>query len=168
MSYHCPPLSASDQLSDSSLYTLNYHDTYPCPVCGSGELSVLTLTEAFACNFCRHIFSTNLESQSIQMLDSTQSMVWHWTGEKWRYKHRSDRHVTAVVWSFALAIACLPAFMVMLSNYMFPPMDGDGLNRFSIVWTVATLLAHTGIVLWLIAEHYQWPWYVTVKIKLSR
>ena len=58
--------------------------------------------------------------------------------------------------------------MVMLSNYMFPPMDGDGVNRFSIVWTVATLLAHTGIVLWLIAEHYQWPWYVTVKIKLSR
>ncbi|MGD1856025.1 MAG: hypothetical protein ACFB2W_17430 [Leptolyngbyaceae cyanobacterium] len=150
----------------SSLPTLSYHDTYTCPVCAHGELSVLPLMDAFACSFCRHIFTANLEAQSLQMADSVQPMVWFWTGERWRANRRPDGRVTAVVWSFALAIACLPALLVVLSNYMFPPIDGDGVNQFAVIWTAATLLAHVGIVLWLIAEHYQWPWYVTAKIKL--
>lgn len=168
MSYPRYSLSTVNLSSDNPLRKLNYHDTYKCPVCSHGELSVLTLTDAFACSFCRHIFSADLEAQSLQMLDSVQPMVWFWTGERWRYNRRPDGHITAVVWSFALAIACLPALLVVISNYMFPPLDGDGLNQFSIIWTAITLLAHAVIVLWLIAEHYQWPWYVTAKIKLSR
>lgn len=168
MSHQRNVLSPADLSSGDLLRTLNFHDTYTCPVCGHGELSVLTLTEAFACSFCRHIFSANLDSQLLQMVDSVQPMVWFWTGERWRQSGRPDGHITAVVWSFALAIACLPALLIMLSNYMFPPIDSNGLTQFSVIWTVATLLAHAGIVLWLIAEHYQWPWYVTTKIKLSR
>lgn len=168
MGYQRFSLSAPELSSGSSPRTLNYHDTYTCPVCQHGELSVLTLTDAFACSFCRHIFTANLESQSLQMLDGVQPMVWFWTGQRWRKNGGLDGHVVVVVWSFALAIACLPALLVLASNYVFPPIDGGGISRFSIVWTVATLLAHSGIVWWLIAEHYQWPWYVTVKIKLSR
>ena len=168
MSYQRDVLSTSNLSSDNLLRNLDYHDTYACPVCGHGELSLLTLTEAFACNFCRHIFAVNLESQSLQMIDSAQPMVWFWTGERWRHNRRSGSHVTAVVWSFALAIACLPALLIILSNYMFPPIDSEGPNQFSIIWTLITLLAHAGIVLWLIAEHYQWPWYVTTKIRVSR
>lgn len=168
MSYQRYSLSTPELSSGSLLRPLNFHDTYTCPVCGHGELSELTLTEAFACSFCRHIFTANLETQSLQMIDGVQPMIWFWTGQRWRHQYQKDGHVTAVVWSFALAIACLPAMLVMVSNYMFPPIDSDGLNQFSIIWTVATLLAHAGIVLWLIAEHYQWPWYVTAKIKLSR
>ena len=168
MSHQLRSLSTANLSSDNSLRKLSYWDTYTCPVCGHGELSVITLTEAFACGFCRHIFDANLETQSLRMVDSVQPMVWFWTGERWRYNRRSDGHVTAVVWSFALAIACLPALLVIVSNYMFPPIDSNGLNQFSIIWTLTTLLAHAGIVMWLIAEHYQWPWYVTAKIKLSR
>ncbi|MBT9314923.1 hypothetical protein [Leptothoe spongobia] len=168
MSHQRHSLSAPELSSGSSLRTLNYDDTYTCPVCGHGELSVLTLTDAFACSFCRHIFTANLDAQSLQMVDGVQPLVWFWTGERWRHNQRPDGHVTAVVWSFALAIACLPALLVIASNYMFPPIDNAGLNQFSLIWTVATLLAHAGIVLWLIAEHYQWPWYVTAKIKLHR
>lgn len=161
-------LSAPELSSGSLLRTLNYDETYTCPVCGHGELSLLALTDAFACSFCRHIFTANLDAQSLHMVDGVQPMVWFWTGERWRHNRRSDGHVTAVVWSFALIIACLPALLVVMSNYMFPPIDGSGLNQFALIWTLATLLAHAGIVLWLIAEHYQWPWYVTVKIKLHR
>lgn len=168
MSHQRYSLSTTSSSGDRTLRTLNYHETYTCPVCGHGELSLLTLTDAFACNFCRHIFAANLDSQSVQMIDNVQPMVWFWTGSRWKHNRGADGNVTAVVWSFALAIACLPALLVMLSNYMFPPIDSNGLNQFSIIWTSATLLAHAGIVLWLIAEHYQWPWYVTTKIKLSR
>ncbi|NEQ48876.1 MAG: hypothetical protein F6K11_01920 [Leptolyngbya sp. SIO3F4] len=168
MNYQHHSLSAPEKSSENLLRTLSYDDTYTCPVCGHGELSTLTLTDAFACSFCRHIFTANLEAQSLQMVDGVQPMVWFWTGERWRSNRRPDGHVTAAVWSFALAIACLPALLVVVSNYMFPPLDSDGLNQFSLVWTVATLLAHAGIVLWLIAEHYQWPWYMRAKIKLNR
>lgn len=168
MSYQRHSLSTANLSPDNSLRTLNYIDTYTCPVCNHGELSLITLTEAFACSFCRHIFAADLERQSLQMVDNIQPMVWFWTGERWRQKHRPDGHITAVVWSFALAIACLPALLIVISNYMFPPIDGNGLNQFSAIWTVITLLTHAGIVFWLIAEHYQWPWYVTTKIKLSR
>ena len=168
MSYQRPSLLASELSNDSLLRTLNYHDTYTCPVCRHGELSVLTLTDAFACSFCRHIFTANLENQSLQMLDGVQPMVWFWTGQRWRQSGRPDGHVAVVVWGFALAIACIPALLVMASNYMFPPIDSGGISQFSVIWTAATLLAHAGIVLWLIAEHYQWPWYVTTKIRLHR
>lgn len=168
MNYQRPSLPAPELSSGTSLRTLNYHDTYTCPVCGHGSLSVITLMEVFACNFCRHIFTANLESQSLQMADTVQPIVWFWTGERWKQNQRPGGHVTVIVWSFALAIACLPAILVIVSSYMFPPLDSDGLSQFSVIWPAATLLAHAGVVLWLIAEHYQWPWYVTAKIKLSR
>ncbi|MEA5462668.1 hypothetical protein [Leptothoe sp. PORK10 BA2] len=168
MSYQRFSLSAPKMSSGSPLRPLNYHDTYTCPVCRHGELSVLILTDAFACSFCRHIFTANLEAQSLQMLDGTRPMVWFWTGQRWRQNGRTDARVAAIVWLFALAISCLPALLVIASNYMFPPIDGAGVTRFSVIWTVATLLAHAGIVLWLIAEHYQWPWYVATKIRFSR
>ncbi|MEM6251725.1 MAG: hypothetical protein AAF821_02275 [Cyanobacteria bacterium P01_D01_bin.156] len=164
---HQHPIIA-DISGDRTLRTLEYHDTYACPVCGHGELSLLTLTEAFACNFCRHIFTVNLDAQSIQMIDGARPMVWFWTGTRWKHHRSAEEKLTAIVWSFALAIACVPAGLVMLSNYMFPPIDSGGLNQFSVIWTFATLLAHASIVMWLIAEHHQWPWYVRAKMKLSR
>jgi len=46
---------------------LNYHDTYSCPVCRHGKIAALPLMEAYACNFCQHIFTANLEQQVLKM-----------------------------------------------------------------------------------------------------
>lgn len=163
-----PTLSKSLRSSLSSgVRPLSYEEHYVCPVCAHGEMSALVLTEAFACNFCRHIFTANLKDQSVQVVDSVQPMVWYWTGERWRGAPQPDASLTAIVWGFALALACLPATLIGISSYLFPALDG-GVSRFSLLWTGSTFLIHILIVFWLIAEHYQWPWYVAAKVHLRR
>ncbi len=64
--------------------SLNFHETYICPVCRHGQIAELTLMDAFACNFCRHIFTANLREQSIHVEDSSQPMTWRWNGRNWQ------------------------------------------------------------------------------------
>jgi rubredoxin len=63
---------------------LNYHDTYSCPVCRHGKIAALTLMEAYACNFCQHIFTANLEQQVLKMADSQLPLTWYWNGKYWQ------------------------------------------------------------------------------------
>ena len=63
---------------------LNYFGTYTCPVCRHGEVTAMTLMEAFACNFCRHIFAVNLEQQILKMADSQVPLSWRWNGRHWQ------------------------------------------------------------------------------------
>ena len=147
---------------------LSYQETYPCPVCGHHRLTGLALTEAFGCGFCRHIFAADLTARSIKLLDGVRPLSWYWQNGRWQQPHSPHTRVNMVIWGFVFSISCLPALLIALSNYMFPPLDQEGLGQFSLIWTLATLAAHAGIVCWLMAEHYQWPWYVTAKIKLGR
>jgi len=39
---------------------------YPCPVCRLGQLKALPTMDAIACDFCRHIFTVNLEKQQLK------------------------------------------------------------------------------------------------------
>ncbi|MBD0269899.1 MAG: hypothetical protein ICV77_16605, partial [Cyanobacteria bacterium Co-bin8] len=56
------PLESSRGLSVDS------GSTYLCPVCRHGQIEAMTLMDAFACNFCRHIFEVNLEQQTVQVV----------------------------------------------------------------------------------------------------
>ncbi|MDP8935092.1 MAG: hypothetical protein M3N42_13370, partial [Cyanobacteriota bacterium] len=47
----------------------NDQDTYPCPVCRTGQISTMPMMDALACNFCQHIFTASVERQSLQMAD---------------------------------------------------------------------------------------------------
>ena len=161
---------SSAQLPHDSRGTrpLNLNDSYRCPICASGQLSAMVLTDAFACNFCRHIFTANLLNQSVQVVDTAQPMVWFWTGERWRTHRKGNAQVTLTVCLMALLLSCVPALLIALSSYIFPPLHpAEGL-RFTTLWAGLALLVHEGMVLWLIAEHYQWPWYVSTKVRLQR
>ncbi|MGB3292884.1 MAG: hypothetical protein WBB01_07860, partial [Phormidesmis sp.] len=52
-----------------------------------------------------------------------------------------------------------------LSNYIFPPLEA---SNFPLAWTGLTLLDHSIISIWLLAEYHRWPWYVASKIRLWR
>ncbi|MBE9080182.1 hypothetical protein IQ241_23320 [Romeria aff. gracilis LEGE 07310] len=146
---------------------LAFHDSYRCPMCCHGQLSGLTLMDAFACDFCRHIFTANLSAQSLQVADSAQPMAWRWNGQRWRAAQRADLEVTALIWLFGLSLACFPTGIIALSNYIFPPLESSS-QSFPLVWTGLTFLIHGSLVFWLLAEHYQWPPYITAKIRLRR
>lgn len=147
---------------------LSLHDDYGCPICGTGRLSAIVLTDAFACNFCRHIFTANLANQSIQVVDTAQPMVWFWSGSRWQSQRQGNTRLTLTVCLIALALSGFPAAIIELSSHIFPPLHPTPGLRFSTVWSAIALLAHEGIALWLIAEHYQWPWYVSTKVRLQQ
>ncbi|MEO1590863.1 MAG: hypothetical protein AAFU71_06185 [Cyanobacteria bacterium J06632_22] len=147
---------------------LSLNEHYRCPICASGELSAIVLTDAFACDFCRHIFTTNLLNQSVQVVDTAQPMVWFWTGERWRRPRQGNAQVTVTICVVSMMLSCLPAALIALSSYIFPPLNPATGISFTTLWASLALLLHSGMVLWLIAEHYQWPWYVSTKVRLQQ
>jgi hypothetical protein len=122
--------------------------------------------DAFACNFCRHIFTANLQEQSVQVVDSSQPMSWRWNGRNWQIAYRDDINLTVVIWIIAIVLTVLPSSLVWLSAYTFPPLPGSPWSWFPKVWVICTLLVHLGLVAWLMVEHYQFPIYIAIKIRL--
>ncbi|MGF1499777.1 MAG: hypothetical protein ACFB8W_23565 [Elainellaceae cyanobacterium] len=139
-----------------------------CPVCRHGHISQMTLMDAFACDFCRHIFSVTYTSQTIQVVDSSQRLGWCWTGKSWRSLHRSDTDLTLTVWLIGAALVLLPFTLVWMASYIFPPLPGSSWAWVSTVWILSTLCVHFVMVAWLLAEHYQLPLYVSTRIRLRR
>jgi len=150
--------------SDST--SLNYQDSYTCPVCRHGQISAMTLMDAFACSFCRHIFTANLPTQSIQVVDSSQSMSWRWNGRKWQSVYQDAPSLTLIVWLIGTLLGVLPGSIVWLSSVLFPPLPTSTWSRFPQIWVVCTFGIHLLMVSWLLVEHYQLPLYVATRIRV--
>jgi hypothetical protein len=152
----------------SATKRLDLEETYPCPACGSGELSAIALMDIFACNFCRHVFTTNLQAQSLHLADSLQPMAWQWNGKRWRTAQQGDTSA-AVVWIFAAVLTVLPVSLIAISNYVFPALESSKDSAsFPLTWTALTLLSHGFMSGWLLAEYHRWPWYVGSRVRLRR
>lgn len=135
---------------------LSYYDAYTCPVCRHGKIAALPLMEAFACNFCRHIFTANLEKQVITMADGQLPLTWHWTGQNWQGMTTRN----SLGWGYrvgAIAFVVLPTAIMGLGAYLFPALPGSRLSWFPWVWTGLTFFSHLACILWLILEYYQFP-----------
>ena len=158
-----PNHSSTPKLEKKSL---NYDHVYHCPVCRYGEISVLTLTESFACNFCRHIFNVNIEEQLLIMADSSQPMAWRWNGRNWRTATQEYSELTFAVWFLGLALVILPTLIVAVSAYIFPTAEESYAAWFPNFWIGLTFLSHFIFVFWLLAENYQLPFYEGLKVKL--
>lgn len=159
----------SHPLSASSLdkHSLNYQDTYLCPICRHGKISAITLMDAFACNFCRHIFTANLTSQTIQVEDSSYPMTWRWTGRNWQSANQIDVDLTIVIWLVGTALVVLPPMLIWLSSHTFPPLPGSAWYWFPTIWMSLAFCLHFVFVAWLLMEHYQLPLYVACKVRLN-
>lgn len=161
------------QLKDSPLLQsshddLSYSGIYDCPICRHGQIAGLTLMDAFACSFCRHIFTANLADQSLQVVDSSQPMSWRWTGRRWKAAYRDGVNLTLLVWLVGTVLVVVPASLVWLSAYMFPPLPDSRWAWFPMAWFGATLAVHLMMVAWLLVEHFQLPFYVAGKIRLQQ
>lgn len=160
--------AASGSLAAPDPRPLDLHAHYLCPVCRHGTLSELALMDAFACDFCRHILTVNLEQQTVQIADSSQPMVWHWDGRNWRSRLSRDPGVTVFIWVMGGVMAIAPPLLVWLSVYTFPPLPGSPWAWVPGVWAGCTLVLHLLLFGWLVAEHYQFPVYVRTKLWLRR
>ncbi len=147
--------------------SLNYQETYICPVCRHGQISSITLMDAFACNFCRHIFTANLHDQSVRVEDSSQPMTWRWNGRTWQSANQMDTDLTIVVWLVGVSLVILPPGLIWLSSHTFPPMRGSAWYWFPSAWVGLSFFLHFLFVAWLLAEHYQFSLYVALKVRLQ-
>ncbi len=147
--------------------TLSFDSRYVCPVCRHGQIESLTLMDAFACNFCRHIFTANLKEQLVQVVDSSQPMSWRWNGRNWQSVYQSDANLTVLIWLVSGTMIVLPGMLVWLAMYTFPPLPGSPWSWFPAVWVGCTFVIHGCMVLWLLAEHYQFPLYVSARVLLQ-
>jgi hypothetical protein len=172
MTKQVPDQNAADarerSLTGADSVALNYQNAYLCPVCRHGQITGLTLMDAFACNFCRHIFTANLVHQSVQVVDSSQPMSWQWNGRKWQAAQRNQLDLTLVVWFVSAALVVLPSSLVWLSAHIFPPLPDSAWSWFPIAWVGCTFSVHFLMMSWLIAEHYQLPFYVSTRIRLRQ
>jgi hypothetical protein len=132
-------------------------DSYPCPVCRTGQIATLPLMEALGCNFCQHIFTASEERQMLKMADRQPPVTWHWNGKRWIGAHLEGVEFGWPYFAAALGLIFLPPSLLGLSAYYFPPVPGSRLSWFPAAWTGLTFLCHLGIVLWLVIEFYQFP-----------
>lgn len=152
------------QFNSDSFKPLSYSNTYCCPACASGELSAIALMDVFACDFCRHLFTANLETQSVQLADSVPSRAWQWTGDRWQVANQPQASAL-LVWTVAGLIAVAPLTIIAISNYIFPP---SGSLKFVVVWLVLTGVSHGAMAAWLLLAYHRWPWYVAGLVRLQR
>lgn len=160
------PKPVSQALHDRR--SLNEHQAYPCPICRHGQIEALTLMDAFACNFCRHIFTANFKEQTVHVEDSSQPMTWRWSGRTWHPANQTDLDLTLVIWLVGVSLVILPPGLIWFSSYLFPPLDGSSGAWLPTFWIALTFLCHFCFVAWLMIEHYQLPFYIACKVWLRR
>ncbi|NJN21295.1 MAG: hypothetical protein HC812_09005 [Leptolyngbya sp. RL_3_1] len=161
-----PVPSRPTPLLDDQFRPLNLADHYACPLCLQGQVQSLFLTEALACQRCRHIFTVDLPNQQIRVTDSPDSMGWAWTGKTWKIIRPAAQRLTQTIGWVAGLLIGLPATLVWLGGYLFPPLSSSpGELPFAVLWAGLTLVAHSVVVLWLLASYYQLPVYLGAMIR---
>lgn len=143
--------------STNSHSNLSFDGTYRCPVCRHGEISAMALMDAFACNFCRHIFTADIPKKSVKLADSSSPITWYWNGKDWRGGQRNGVPLGWGVAIGAIAFVLLPTSLVALSAYLFPPTPGSRLSWLPTFWIGLTFFSHFWFVASLVIEYYQFP-----------
>ena len=134
--------------------TLDYSQTYSCPLCLRGEIRAFPLMDAFGCDFCRHIFSANLEEQVLDLADGQVPRRWYRKGNQWITK---DQETFWGYGLFGLILIILPTAIVALGAYCFPTLPNSPLSWLPKLWVVLTLIFHLSFLIWLAAVYFQFP-----------
>jgi hypothetical protein len=68
---------------------IDFNNEYPCPCRRRGQLTAITLTEAFGCNRCQRIFVVEDSGYVLEELSTTYpyKKAWRWSGNAWSVVH---------------------------------------------------------------------------------
>lgn len=136
------PLSPLVQSQKTHKIELN--NDYPCPCRRRGRLTPITLTEAFGCSRCQHIFVVEEGGYVIEQLATTYpyKRSWRWTGHQWNVVHPGlgDSYLP-------LALGIL---LVLLSIWL-PVALNSGTGGSIILWAIVALLLAVlpALMVWL-------------------
>ncbi len=140
-----------------------------CPACQHGDLVSMVLMDTVSCSFCRHIFSVDPSTSMIQLEDSVQRYQWRWAEARWHtVMSQTAASHRPWLWSFALLLMLLPSALVFFSVQLFPASPQSQGAAIAFIWPILTIFAHACLALGLILEHYQWAFYLRLKLILYR
>lgn len=126
--------------------TLEPAKIYPCPCCHQGQLRLITLTEAFGCSRCQHIFAITPDRLYIEQLAVSYPYrkMWFWNGYQWVLRRESTLQGSALLGlTLSLGIVLAVGF---IGAVLFPTQT-QLLSWFMILGLLLTLLMVTAILL---------------------
>lgn len=106
-------------------HKIDLSSDYPCPCRRRGRLVPITLTDAFGCDRCQHIFVVQENGHTIEQLVNhyPYKKIWRWTGHQWMTAHP------------------------MIVHGVLPMMLPTILLGLTIVLLIAALQSQTGMVI---------------------
>lgn len=119
---------------------------YLCPVCRYGQIAPMVLMETYSCNFCRHILSLDIATQTARLEDTAMVFRWQWTGTNWRSLNTPPAPLTYTAILLAVLLITLPPALIWLAQQIFPPLSGDRWQWFPLFWVGLTFFAHAVLV----------------------
>ena len=137
-----------------------------CPTCGRGHLTSMVLMETLSCTLCQHMFSWDRRQQHLKVLDVSSPVIWRWNGRRWQRGPYPSQPFTVITIIFALLVIVLPALMIEVAGYIFPPLPGSSLASFHRFWAATALVLHGVWVFWILAESYHFIPYTLAKVKI--
>ncbi|MCT7948860.1 hypothetical protein NG798_03595 [Ancylothrix sp. C2] len=124
-------------------HKIDLSSDYPCPCRRRGRLMPITLTEAFGCNRCQHIFVVDDSGYVIEQLSATYpyKQAWRWTGQQWNKASAGLRDSY-----FPLAVGII---LVLLIIWLPLAVKSGGSNI--IPWAIVALLLAVlpALMVWL-------------------
>lgn len=146
-------------MNHSQIFTtsLELQEIYPCPVCRVGKISQMPMMETMACDFCHEIFTVNLEEQQIKMPSRQPPLIWRWNGFKWTEPQLDGVELGWGYGAAAIAFVVIPTTIIALAAYYLPPISDEPITWLPYIWTILTFLSHLSIIMWILAEIYQFP-----------
>ncbi|MDB9496685.1 hypothetical protein PN441_14025 [Spirulina major CS-329] len=88
---------------------------YPCP-CRRGRLQRITLTDAFGCDRCQHLFEVTEQGMYLEQIVTTrpQRPRWRWTGKTWKSVPRRDPlHKFTTLELFGLLLGTIVCVLIL-------------------------------------------------------
>lgn len=117
----------------------------------------MTLMEAMSCNFCKQIFTIDLEKQELMLPSRQPPLIWRWDGMNWKQPRLEG---VELGWGYifgALAFIALPTILTGSIAYYLPPQADQPITWVPYIWAILTFCSHTSIIIWLFVEIYQVP-----------
>ena len=137
-----------------------------CPMCGHGHLVPMVLMETLSCTLCQHMFAWDIRQQRIDVLDVSSPTAWRWTGSRWQRGPYPAQSLNTITIIFACIVILLPALMIEVAGYIFPPLPGSPFANFHFFWAGTALVLHGASVFWILAESYHFTPYILAKVRM--
>ena len=90
---------------------------YPCPCSRRrGKLQPITLTDAFGCDRCSALFTTEDDGFTLVQLGGVDPyrQMWHWMGNRWQASYRGSAKYETAILPWHVSVILVAGMLILL------------------------------------------------------